>query len=88
MARNRHLQQTVVLGQQRRDRDDPEKIDRVARCRGVQISGKRNQDKEQLEDKVRDAGESDFRPGENRRQRWRRAVPAPPDAKYHRRKNS
>ena len=59
----------------------------MARRRGVQISGKRHQDKEQVEDKVREAGESDFEPGEDRRQRWRRAVPTPPSAEYHRREN-
>ena len=39
------------------------KIDHVARRRGVKISGKWHQDKEQVEDKVREAGESDFEPG-------------------------
>jgi hypothetical protein len=66
----------------------PKKIDHVARRRGVQISGERHQDKEQVEDKVREGSESDFEPGEDRRQRWRRAVPTPPGAEYHRRKNS
>jgi hypothetical protein len=63
-------------------------MDHVARRRGVQTSGERHQDKEQVEDKVREAGESDFQSGEDRRQRWRPAVPTPPGAEYHRRKNS
>ena len=70
MDRNLHLRQTVVLGEQRRGRDDPEKIHRVAPCRNVQISGKRHQDKEQVADKVREAGESDFQPGDDRPQEW------------------